>query len=98
MPRSTQHRRPLFIALATLLCAPFMAGATSYSNTFDARVLAAHNAERGALGIAPLRWNPELVESAHAWGQYLATTGRFEHAPERRMDPEGENLWAGTRG
>lgn len=98
MPRSTPRRHPLLIALAAMLCAPFVTGATTYSNTFDARVLAAHNAERAALGIPPLRWNPELVESAHAWGRYLATTGRFEHAPERHMDPEGENLWAGTRG
>jgi hypothetical protein len=28
----------------------------------------------------------------------LAQTGRFEHAPENHAAPEGENLWAGTRG
>lgn len=90
--------RKLFVAIAATICAPFLTGAASYSTTFDARVLAAHNAERATLGIPPLRWNSDLVESAHRWGQYLASTGRFEHAPERRMDPEGENLWAGTRG
>lgn len=90
--------RRLVAAIASICLAPLLIGGASYSDTFDMRVLAAHNAERAALGIPPLKWNSELVQSAHAWGNYLATTGRFEHAPERRYDPEGENLWAGTRG
>lgn len=90
--------RRLVAAIASLLAAPLLTGGASYTQTFDARVLAAHNAERAALGIPPLKWNAELVQSAHAWAGYLATTGRFEHAPERHRDPEGENLWAGTRG
>ncbi|MBB3693413.1 CAP domain-containing protein [Sphingomonas sp. BK580] len=97
MPRAHAPRR-LIAAVAALLAAPLLSGAASFSQTFDARVLAAHNHERASVGLAPLRWNRELVQSAQRWADYLASTGRFEHAPERRYDPEGENLWAGTRG
>ena len=65
---------------------------------FDQRVLAAHNRERSALGLILLSWNPALARSARRWADYLATTGRFAHAPENYATPEGENLWAGTKG
>jgi uncharacterized protein YkwD len=65
---------------------------------FDQRVLAAHNREREDLGLVPLRWNPALARSARRWADYLAVTGRFEHAPENYAAPQGENLWAGTKG
>jgi hypothetical protein len=84
--------------LALLASAPALIGATGLTANFEARVLAAHNRERLALGIEPLRWNPMLAVSARTWADHLSATGRFEHAPERPVDPEGENLWAGTRG
>jgi len=65
---------------------------------FDQRVLAAHNRERRDLGLVPLSWNAALARSARRWANYLASTGRFEHAPESPRSPEGENLWAGTKG
>jgi hypothetical protein len=65
---------------------------------FDQRVLAAHNRERSALGLIPLSWNPALARAARRWADHLAMTGRFEHAPENYTAPEGENLWAGSRG
>jgi uncharacterized protein YkwD len=65
---------------------------------FDQRVLAAHNRERRGLGLVPLSWNAGLARSARRWADYLASTGRFEHAPESPRNPEGENLWAGTKG
>jgi len=86
-------------ALLLLFAAtPFLLGASSLSGTFDARILAAHNRERASLSIAPLRWSPALASSAQAWADHLAATGSFEHAPELPTNPEGENLWAGTRG
>jgi hypothetical protein len=40
-----------------------------------------------------------LAAEAAAWGGELAASGAFEHAPDRgEADPQGENLWAGTRG
>jgi uncharacterized protein YkwD len=65
---------------------------------FDRRILAAHNRERQTLGLEPLSWNPALAQSAQRWADHLAQTGRFEHAPENHVAPEGENLWAGTKG
>ena len=84
--------------VAILSAAPFMLGATGFTNNFDARILAAHNRERLAMGVAPLRWDPVLAQRAQQWANYLAVTGRFEHAPERPVNPDGENIWAGSKG
>lgn len=81
-----------------LMASPWLLGAAPYAGSFDDRVLAAHNRERAALGIAPLDWDPALAADAATWATHLAATGKFEHAPDRPRRPEGENLWAGTRG
>jgi hypothetical protein len=73
-------------------------GAAPVSANFDQRVLGAQNAERERLGLGRLRWNPQLAASAAIWADRLAAAHRFEHAPEKRFEPEGENLWEGTRG
>jgi hypothetical protein len=83
---------------ALFLSAPLMIGATGLTSIFDVRILAVHNRERTALGISPLRWNPALAQSAQRWADHLAATGSFEHAPELSFNPQGENLWAGTKG
>ncbi|HVP86073.1 MAG TPA: CAP domain-containing protein [Rhizomicrobium sp.] len=85
-------------ACAAILIAPVFMGAMSPLANFDQRILTMHNRERLALGLQPLTWNPALAQSAKEWADYLAATGRFEHAPEDGPDAEGENLWAGTRG
>ena len=86
------------LACAVVALAPFAMGATSQQWSFDQRLLVAHNQERVDLGLAPLSWSPVLAQSAQQWADYLAETGRFEHAPDNRRNPEGENLWAGTKG
>jgi len=78
--------------------APMLMGAMNLTGDFEQRVLGAQNRERTAMGIAPLRWNAALAASAKSWADHLAATGEFEHAPEKPTNPEGENLWAGTRG
>ncbi|MBW8752677.1 MAG: SCP-like extracellular [Sphingomonadales bacterium] len=80
------------------LLAPLLTGTSVATASFESRVLAMHNVERARMGVAPLRWDPALAASAQRWADQLAASGRFEHAPENRMAPEGENLWAGTRG
>jgi uncharacterized protein YkwD len=50
------------------------------------------------MNIEPLSWDPALAASARLWAVHLAVTGRFEHAPEQPFAPQGENLWAGTKG
>lgn len=86
------------MACAAVLAAPLVMGSAYLPFTFDERVLAAHNQERLALGLEPLNWNQALAQSAQRWADHLAATGRFEHAPENRVTPEGENLWAGSKG
>jgi hypothetical protein len=88
---------------AKRLASHLQAGDTQVSDQtdeqfFDQRILAVHNRERRGLGLVPLRWNPLLAQSAQRWADYLASTGRFEHAPDSRFAPEGENLWAGSKG
>ena len=78
--------------------APMLTGATDLSSNFEQRVLAAQNRERAALGLPRMEWDPALAVSARQWADTLARTGRFEHAPFDPRDPQGENLWAGTRG
>lgn len=89
---------PLVAASVVVLIAPVMMGAIDPHMTFDQRILSAHNRERLKLGLQPLQWNSALAQSAQRWADYLAATGRFEHAPENRAAPEGENIWAGTKG
>ncbi|QKR99135.1 SCP-like extracellular [Sphingomonas sp. CL5.1] len=95
---SHQRLTSLFGALALLSSIPLTVGATDPTSNFAERLLARHNRERVSMGIAPLRWDGRLAASAQGWADHLAATGRFEHAPERQNDPQGENLWAGTRG
>jgi uncharacterized protein YkwD len=90
-------RRSRIMACVIVLATPLIMGSMPLMS-FDQRILAAHNRERLDLGLEPLNWNPALAQSAQQWADYLASTGRFEHAPENRDAPEGENLWAGTKG
>jgi hypothetical protein len=78
------------------LC-PALLGTTHPDSGFEARLLASHNLERAALGLAPLRWDPDLAAGAAQWAQHLADTKQFKHSPNS-VDPAGENLWAGTTG
>lgn len=86
------------VASMLLAASPILSGATGLSTNFEGRVLAAQNRERAALGVEPLRWDPELAASARSWAVRLAATDAFEHAPEDPRKPQGENLWAGSRG
>ncbi len=88
--------RSLLVA-ALLPSTPLITGAASLTSSWQQRVLVEQNRERESLGLQPFRWNVELAASAQDWADHLARTGRFEHAPEKPT-PEGENLWAGTKG
>jgi len=90
--------KSLAAGVTLALFSPLLLGASNVTGTFEARVLAMHNLERARMGVAPLRWDPALATAAQRWADQLAATGRFEHAPENRFMPEGENLWAGTKG
>ena len=95
-----RNKARLAAVAALLLSAPLMLGTTGRLTSLDARVLAAHNRERSAAGLPALEWDDTLAADAATWGQGLAAAGDLEHEevdPEDD-DPEGENLWLGTRG
>ena len=87
-------------ALLLVCLAPALQGNLGRFSNFDERVLAAHNREREALGIAPLRWDPRLAADASRWAAQLTDIGYLVHSEDDAYDddPEGENLWAGTAG
>lgn len=58
--------------------------------------LAAHNAARAEVGLAPLTWNPALARDAEDWAITLAERRAFQHAPDHVRKGQGENLWMGT--
>lgn len=90
----------LAAALALALAAPFTQGATGLTNNLDERLLASHNRERATLGIPPLRWDGQLAQDAADYARHLSKVGylvHYESDPDD-ADPQGENLWAGTRG
>lgn len=90
------------IALTAALAAstPLIGAGIDRTAGFDARILAAHNRERAAIGVPALAWDAKLAADAKRWADALAATGAFEHSPADPTDPEvqGENLWAGTKG
>lgn len=88
----------VFGCVALAATAPLLAGAIGTHTAFESRIVAAHNREREKLGVEPVRWDPALAASARQWADHLARTGGFEHAPEAGDSPQGENLWAGTKG
>ncbi len=64
----------------------------------SAEILAIHNAERAAVRVRPLRWDPALQASAAAYAQQLARTGRLVHSPRTGRAIERENLSQGMIG
>lgn len=92
--------RPLvLILLAAIPSQGVPYSAPSLDDTSLASIIVTrHNDARAAVGTEPMVWNPGLAADAARWAQHLASTGRFEHDPQERDDPEGENLWMGTRG
>ncbi|TMJ14046.1 MAG: SCP-like extracellular [Alphaproteobacteria bacterium] len=83
--------------VALALAAPFIVGTTGLSTNLDARLLAAHNRERSAAGVPPLQWDDQLAADAAGWAETLVETNQFEHSDDDDDDPQGENLWLGTK-
>lgn len=68
------------------------------ASEFPARILAAHNAARGAVGVPPLVWDNDLGNAAAIYAAQMATTGVFQHSDRTTRPGVGENLWYGTHG
>jgi uncharacterized protein YkwD len=94
---SQRWKTGMAIGALTLL-APMMMGAVSPIDSFSQQILVAHNVERDQHGIEALTWDSGLASAAQRYADYLAATGKFEHSQDDPRNPQGENLWAGTKG
>ena len=81
-----------------MLLAPLVQGSLGRTTSLEERLLAAHNRERTAMGLPQMNWDPALAAEAAQWGAELAEAGAFEHSPGDESEPQGENLWLGTKG
>lgn len=101
MMKGTLARRTSKWVLAFLTILPTSLPARSplelEAQQFPTRILATHNAERAALGLAPLVWDDRLGVQAAQYAFKLATSRRFAHSVPSSRGPTGENLWMGTR-
>lgn len=70
----------------------------SFASQFPAQILAAHNAERAAVGMPPLLWDNNLGTAAATYAAQMASTGVFQHSERSTRPGIGENLWYGTHG
>ena len=90
-----------YCALVVTIVVSTSAGAQSRveieAQRFPARVLAAHNIERAAVGLAPLTWDKKLGTEAAKYAVRLALSRRFAHSEPQARGGAGENLWMGTR-
>jgi len=90
--------RSLLLALPLALAAPAASAQPLLAGQFPVRIVAAHNAERAAVGAPPLVWDNALGSAAALYAQQMAFTGRFEHSDRKARRGVGENLWMGTHG
>ncbi|MDP1027832.1 CAP domain-containing protein [Sphingomonas sp. KR1UV-12] len=91
-------RSTLWLArVAMLALSPLVIGATGLTSNLEGRLLAGHNRERAVVGVPPLHWDAGLASDAKRWADHLAASGAFRHSPDDPGNPQGENLWAGTR-
>ena len=90
--------RAALILLLAASCAAAPASVPPFATQFPARMIAAHNAERVRMGMAPLVWDAELGTGAAVDAQQMARTGMFQHSNRQARRGVGENLWMGTHG
>ncbi len=84
--------------IAAVAPAHSVIAASGADSALAARLLAAHNAERARVGVAPLRWDPALAASAASYGPTLGAIGRLQHSPKASRPGQRENLWMGSAG
>lgn len=99
MKLSIRRSTALISVVAIGLAAPAwgQSAAEMQARQFPGRVLAAHNAARAAVGVAPLVWDAQLGTEAARYAVQLALSRRFAHSSPQSRGATGENLWTGTR-
>lgn len=89
-------RTLVIAAVFTALAA--QAGAQAQASDLSDQVLAVHNTERAAVGVAPLTWSDSLAGDAQVWANHLADIDQLVHAGGDTNPNEGENLAEGSSG
>lgn len=64
--------------------------AAAAGGTWQEEILAAQNAIRAKVGVAPLQWSDKLGAVAQAWADDLLQRKAFAH---KKKNPYGENLF-----
>lgn len=85
------------LALLSATCTA-SAEAATLAAELPTRIVAAHNAERARMGMAPLSWDDALGAGAAVYAQQMASSGMFQHSNRQARRGIGENLWMGTHG
>lgn|GEM_PF-555207 len=68
-------------AILTVLSSGLHLSYAQSNQDLQTKILAMHNQERSAVGVAPLTWSSSLAEGAQTWANRVATTGQFVHDP-----------------
>jgi pathogenesis-related protein 1 len=87
--RSMRHTLRLLIVLTGTGSAQWR-GFSEGRSTIAPSSLAAHNAVRARLGIAPLSWSDRLAARSQDWADILVARNQFSHRPNSTY---GENLF-----
>lgn len=81
----------MILVIVAIVTVPSSVLQVSYTQSDLANtVLAVHNRERAAVGVAPLVWSDELAAGAKTWAEHLVTTGTFAY--DTAIAPKGENI------
>jgi pathogenesis-related protein 1 len=64
---------------------------TAQWQPLESGMLAAHNAARARVGVAPLAWSSRLARVAQEWANHLLAHHQFAHSPHPVY---GENLFS----
>ena len=98
MNKAMKAWRVAAVALLALT-SPLHAESNQETSALRDAMLAQHNEERRARGVAPLVWSEELALAAERSAARLALEPDpiAAHGKGADTDGQGENLWAGTR-
>lgn len=92
------NRQKISAVVAASLAFLTVTASSDRTADLNNRLLAAHNRVRAQVGVPPLVWDDRLAGEAGLWGRHLSRLGRLVHSRDSSLNPQGENLWAGTRG
>ncbi len=86
------------LAIGAVVAGPARLRAAPPLDALRDAVLDGHRRLRAQVGLPPLAWSDDLAAAARDHAAELVRTGQLHHTVQMQGEPQGENLWAGTRG